>query len=229
MTSSEPQPILHGANISPYVRKVRVALAYKGIEYSNTQQSPFGAAEEFIAKSPLSKIPCWEEGELILPDSSVILSYLEYRYPDPSLLPVAAGPRARALWFEEYADTKVGETVAGVFFQRIIRPTAFKQETDQQLVTHLLDSALPKVFDYLTGCLGDDEFMVGGAFSIADIAIASPFVNFALAGETVDAARWPELASYIQRIHGQPCYAPIVKADLEGEFARFRPEATGDA
>ena len=123
----------------------------------------------------------------------------------------------------------MGETVAGVFFQRVIRPTAFKQETDQQLVTHLLDSALPKVFDYLADCLGDDEFMVGDKFSIADIAIASPFVNFALAGETVDAARWPELASYIQRIHAQPCYAPIVKADLEGEFARFRPEATGDA
>ena len=227
MTSSESQPILHGANISPYVRKVRVALAYKGIEYGNSQQSPFGAREEFVAKSPLSKIPCWEQGELILPDSSVILSYLEYRYPDPPLLPVAAGPRARALWFEEYADTKVGETVAGVFFQRVIRPTAFEQETDQQLVTHLLDSALPKVFDYLAGCLGDDEFMVGGQFSCADIAIASPFVNFALAGETVDAARWPALASYIQRIHAQPCYAPIVKADLEGEFARFKPKATG--
>ncbi len=224
MTNSNTLPILHGANISPYVRKVRVALAYKGIEYSNTQQSPFNAPEEFIAKSPLSKIPCWEEGELFLPDSSVILSYLEHRYPDPPLLPAKAGPRARALWLEEYADTKIGDTVAGVFFQRVIRPTAFKQETDEQLVAHLLDSALPKVFDYLSGCLGGDEFMVGGQFSLADIAIASAFVNFALAGETVDTARWPELATYIQRIHAQPCYAPIVKADLEGPFARFRPK-----
>ena len=224
MTNDKALPVLHGANISPYVRKVRVALAYKGIEYSNTQQSPFNAPEEFVAKSPLSKIPCWEEGELILPDSSVILSYLEYRYPDPPLLPAAASPRARALWLEEYADTKVGETVAGVFFQRVIMPTAFKQETDEQLVGHLLDSALPKVFDYLTDCLGDEEFMVGGEFSLADIAITSAFVNFALAGETVDTDQWPELASYIQRVHALPCYAPIVKADLEGEFAKFRPK-----
>jgi len=225
MTLSASLPILHGANISPYDRKVRVALAYKDIEYSNTQQSPFGAPEEFKAKSPLSKIPCWEDGELVLPDSSVILNYLEHLYPEPRLLPASAAARARSLWFEEYADTKLGETVAGVFFQRVVRPNVLKQETDEQGVAHLLGSALPKVFDYLTGCLGDDEFMVGGEFSIADIALTSPFVNFALAGESVDAGRWPEFANYIQRVHGLSCYAPIVRADLEGEFARFRPQS----
>ncbi len=228
MNISASLPILHGANISPYVRKVRVALAYKGIEYSNTQQSPFGAPEEFKAKSPLSKIPCWEDGELILPDSSVIVSYLEYRYPAPPLLPAAAGPRARALWFEEYADTKLGDTVAAVFFQRVVRPHVLKQETDEQGIAFLLGSALPEVYDYLTACLGDDEFMVGGEFSLADIALTSPFINFALAGEAVDAARWPEIASYVERIHALPYYAPIVRADLEGEFARFRPQGMDD-
>ncbi len=228
MTLNASLPILHGANISPYVRKVRVALAYKGIEYSNTQQSPFGAPEEFKAKSPLSKIPCWEEGELILPDSSVILSYLEHCHPDPPLLPSAAAPRARALWFEEYADTKLGETVAAVFFQRVVRPNVLKQETDEQGVAFLLGTALPRVCDYLTERLGDDEFMVGGEFSLADIALTSPFVNFALAGETIDAARWPAIASYVNRVHSLPCYAPIVKVDLEGAFSRFRPQSIND-
>ncbi len=223
MTSSEPLPILHGANISPYVRKVRVALAYKGIEYNNTQQSPFGAPDEFVAKSPMSKIPCWEEGELILPDSSVILGYLEHRYPDPPLLPAEPGKRARALWFEEYADTRMGECIPAVFFQRVVMPNILKWETDEAAVALLLEKKVPEVFDYLSGCLGDDEFMVGGEFSIADIAITSPFVNFMLAGEKVDANRWPEFASYVQRVHALPCYAPIVKADLEGEFAQYRP------
>ena len=40
MNAPSPRPILHGANSSPYVRKVRVALAYKGVEYDNTQQVP---------------------------------------------------------------------------------------------------------------------------------------------------------------------------------------------
>ena len=217
MTESAPRPILHGSNISPYVRKVRVALAFKGIEYDDVQQNPFGAPPEFVAKSPLSKIPCWEEGELILPDSSVILSYLEQRYPDPPLLPAAPGPRARALWFEEYADSTVAVAVAGVFFERVVKPSIFKQETNQAIIDEALNRAVPKVLDYLTECLGDDEFMVGGAFSIADIALTTPFVNFAIAGERVDAERWPQIAAYVERIHSLPCYAPIVAGDHPGQ------------
>ena len=52
-----------------------------------------------------------------------------------------------------------------------------------------------------------------GAFSIADIAVASPFVNFAMGGESIDAARWPVLADYVARIHGRPSY----KATIESE------------
>lgn len=207
------RPILHGDNISPYVRKVRVALAFKGIEYDNTQQNPFGAPAEYRAKSPLSKIPCWEEGDLILPDSSVILSYLEHRWPDPPLLPAEPGPRARALWFEEYADTKVAESLAMIFFQRVVRPAIFKQDADEASIEKALTGPIPEIFDYLTHCLGGKEFMVGGAFSLADIALTSSFVNFFIAGEKVDAERWPEIAAYVDRIHALPCYAPIVAGD----------------
>ena len=213
MSESSNRPLLHGSNISPYVRKVRVALSYKVIEYDDVQQVPFGAAPEFVKKSPLSKIPCWEEGDLILPDSSVILAYLEERYADPHLLSTESGPLARALWFEEYADTMVTTTLAGIFFERFVKPAIFKQETNEAIVDKALNDVVPGIFEYLAGCLGDDEYLVGGAFSIADISITSPFVNFAIAGEGIDAERWPTLAAYLQRIHALPCYAPIVAGD----------------
>ena len=78
---------------------------------------------------------------------------------------------------------------------------------------HALEKELPVVFDYLATCLGEDEFLVGGAFSIADIAVTSPFVNFGIAGESVDAERWPQIADYVERVHALPCYAPIVAGD----------------
>ena len=185
-------------------------------EYDSVQQNPFGDQPEYRKKSPLQKIPCWEEGDLILPDSSVILSYLESRYPEPPLLPADPGKRARALWFEEYGDTKVAETLALVFFQRVVRPNVLKQDPDQKVIDYALTKSLPEAFDYLTKCLGDDEFMVGGAFSLADIALTTPFVNFAMAGEKVDSARWPKIAAYVERIHGLPCYAPIVAEHVPG-------------
>ena len=70
--------------------------------------------------------------------------------------------------------------------------------------------------------------MVGGEFSLADVALTSPFVNFALAGEVLETARWPSLAGSVERVHGMPCYAPVVKADLEGQFARFVPKVLVD-
>ena len=79
--------------------------------------------------------------------------------------------------------------------------------------------------DYLTACLGEQEYMAGGQFSIADIAITSPFVNFALAGEAIDESRWPSLSSYVERMHATPCYAPIVQDDLNGPFRKFRPKS----
>jgi glutathione S-transferase len=55
--------------------------------------------------------------------------------------------------------------------------------------------------------------MVGGALSVADIAVTSPFVDFGIAGEQVDRQRWPELAAYVEPIHALPCYAPIAAGD----------------
>lgn len=215
MNTPNPRPILHGSDASPYVRKVRVALAFKDIDYEDVQQIPFGAPPEYLKKSPLSKVPCWEEGDFTLPDSSAILAYLEHRYPEPPLLPADPAPRARAIWFEEYADAHlIPQLVGGIFFQRVVMPLVFKMETNQEVVDRAINESMPKILDYLTDCLGDDEFMVGGMFSLADISLTSGFVNLAIAGEHIDAEKWPAMAAYVKRVFALPCYAPIVEREL---------------
>jgi glutathione S-transferase len=204
-------PTLHGVALSPFVRKVLIVLAEKGIEYEHIPQLPFGQTPEYIEKSPLAKIPLWEDGDLCLPDSSVIIDYLDHIEPSPPVYPSDPRERARALWYEEYADTKVVEVLTTVFFQRFVAPQFLQQETDQALVEETLTEKIPPVFDYLEAQIGDKEFLAGGQFSIADIATSSPFVNFAIAGERVDASRWPVLAEYVQRIHGRPHYKPIIE------------------
>ena len=219
---NKQKPRVYGGTVSPYVRKVRVALAYKEVEFEDVEQTPFGAPAEFRELSPLSKIPVWQEGDFVLPDSSVILSYIEQRYPVPPLLPTDPQHRARALWFQEYGGSKLNEATAGIFFERVVKPKILGLETNTKLVDHLLEKTLPRALDYLTKCLGNDEYMVGGVFTLADIALTTSFVNLNLAGVTIDASRWPEYAAYVERIHALPFYAPIV-ADVP-DWTKFRQD-----
>jgi glutathione S-transferase len=210
MNQNTQKPLVYGGTLSPYVRKVRVALAYKGIEFEDVEQTPFGAPSEFRELSPLSKIPVWKEGDFVLPDSSVILSYIEQRYPTPPLLPADPQPRAKALWYQEYGGSQLNYATAGVFFERVVKPKVLNLDTDTKLVDRILEKALPRELDYLTKCLGGNEYMVGGMFSLADIALTTSFVNLNLAGINVDAERWPAYADYVERILALPFYAPIV-------------------
>jgi len=209
-------PTLHGAIQSPFVRKVRVLLAEKGIEYDSVPVVPFGQGEEFKKISPLGKIPVWEDERITVPDSSVIGAYLEHTYPEPVLYPHDAVDYARALWLEEYCDTKLVETLATVFFQRFVRPNFFQQEPDEELIAKAIQEDAPPVFDYLAGELGDRDYLLGSRFTIADIAASSPFVNFRHGGEQLDAGRWPTLAAWLERVWGRPSYKAILDEEFGG-------------
>lgn len=206
-------PILHGVNLSPFVRKVRVALAEKGIRYQQEPVMPFGLSEEFMKMSPLGKIPVYQEGDFALPDSSCIIAYLERVHPDPALYPEDPKQFARALWYEEYCDTRLVEATVPVFFQRFVRPNVLKQDPDEAIVQEALTEKLPPVCDYLEGEIGDREVLAGSHFSVADIAATTTFVNMGFCGWSVDAARWPRLAAYVERVHARPSYKAIIEEE----------------
>jgi glutathione S-transferase len=54
---------------------------------------------------------------------------------------------------------------------------------------------------------------VGDSFSVADISMASPFVNWGYAGEHVDAGRWPRLTAFLERVHSRPSFAPLLEEE----------------
>ena len=209
-------PTLHGVGLSPFVRKARVALAEKNIQYEHIQQVPFGQPPEYFKISPLGKIPCLTEGDWALPDSSCIIAYLERTHPEPALYPSDPKEFGRALWYEEYCDTTLVNALTKVFFQRFVRPNFFKQEPDDEIIQKALSEEIPPILDYLEGEIGDRAFLVGAHFSIADIAATSPFVNFAHGKEKVDAGRWPKVAAYVERIHSRPSYKAIIEEEMSG-------------
>lgn len=217
--------IVYGSNVSPFVRKVRVVLAEKGVAYSLEQVNPFRPGPDFLAISPLKRIPVLRDTDQpepnTLPDSSVICDYIECKFPTPALYPSDPMQRARALWFEEYADSILAATIGpGLFFERVVKKM-MRSETDEALCVKTLTEKLPPLFDYLEKELGTASYFVGNSFSIADITVATMLVNFDHAGETLDASRWPHLAAFMTRLHERPSF----KACIEEErplVQRFR-------
>jgi glutathione S-transferase len=208
-------PILHGVNASPFVRKARIALAFKGIEYTSNPVMPMGVAAEYKRKSPLGKIPCWEDGEFTLPDSSCILAYLEKLKPQPALYPVEPKAYGRALWLEEYADTRLAEYVGAVFFERIVKVKILKAPADEARVQDAIQSKLPEAFDYLESQAPESgDALVGGRFSVADVAVGSQLLNLRHGGVRPDPKRWPKLAAWLEAVHGNPWFKPIVEEEL---------------
>ncbi len=211
-------PKLYGAFGSPFVRKAVVALTEKGIAFEHEQTIPFGASAEYKKISPLGKIPAFRDGDRTLADSSVIIAYLEKIKPEPSLYPSDPYDYARALWFEEYGDGGLAPIVGGkIFFPKIIAPRFFKREPNLAEIQKVVDEELPPMFDYLENEIGDKQWLVGNKFSIADIGIATQFVNLMLAGYSVDPKRWPKLSAYVGKVHSRPSF----KAVIDKEKAAF--------
>ena len=198
--------ILHGGTPSPFMRKVRVALLEKGLAFENKDLVPFTKTPELLAMHPLGKIPVLEHDGTIIPDSSVICAYLERIHPEPRLYPEDPKDYARALFLEEYADSRLAEAIGPVLFERFIRPNIFKQETDAERVREALENEIPPAFDWLEGQLSGGETLAGPRLSIADVAVGAQLQSLVFAQEAIDESRWPKLASYASKLHARPSF-----------------------
>ena len=168
---------------------------------------------EYRRISPLGKVPAFRDGDRALADSSVICAYLERTHPEPPLYPPDPYVHARALWFEEYGDTALAETLTGaIFVQRIVAPRFLGRATDEAVVQTAIETRVPPLFDYLESQVGGD-FLTGTGFSIGDIAVATHFVNARYAGFRVDERRWPALARYLARILARTSFRTLLEEE----------------
>lgn len=203
---------VYGVHGSPFVRKVFVALDFKGIPYEIVPQMPFTGDKDYLKINPLGKVPTLVDGDLTLGDSKVICRYLENAYPEPALYPADAAKKAMADWYEDLCGGAVAEMAAGIFFQRFMRPFAFKQEPDEELVSNIIEKRLPPMLNYLESQLPNEGWVFGN-FMMADLSIVSPFINAGYAGYDIDDSTWPRMAGLVQRVKEQA----QVKACLEAE------------
>jgi glutathione S-transferase len=207
---------LYGVPGSPFVRKTRVALAIKKLDYDFELTIPFGdgVTEDYKKISPLGKIPALRIDGINIADSSVICAYLEKRYPNPALYPEKPADYAKALWLEEYTDTVLFKVVtAKIFFPLLIAPRLLGKPCDEQEVRHALIDELPPLCSYLETQIGDSETIIPGLFSITDIAIVSQFVNLYHCEHEINKKHFPKLAHYVEHHMAGEYFAELIEEE----------------
>ena len=210
-----------GGPASPYVRKVLAALSWKDIAYTIDPIVPFHGNDEFSNLSPLRRIPVYIDDRVTLCDSSVILQYLEDRWPDKPLYPADIAQRARARWLEEYADTRVGDVfIWKLFFDAVIGPGVFGAERHPEQRAAVLAKDLPEVMDYLESQMPADGFLCG-TFGVADLALAPHFSNLAWARVEPDWTRWPKTGAWLKRTHAESALGELARQS--GQMLRHPP------
>jgi glutathione S-transferase len=197
---------LYGAPVSPYVRKVLAYAANKGIDIELVVVGLKDHPAEFLECSPFKKIPAFRDGDFTISDSTAIITYLEAKFPEPALLPADPESRARVIWFDEFADTIFTSAAGAPFFNRVVAPM-LGMDHDLEAANVAETVTLPPIFAYVESVILDSGFLVGVALTLADISVASVYVNALHAGIVIDAAIYPKTAAWLGRIHALPGFA----------------------
>jgi glutathione S-transferase len=183
---------LYDADRCPYCARVRIVLAEKGVEYEPVYVDLDDRPAWIYEKNPLGKVPVLEEDGFVLPESAVIMEYLEQRYPEPPLWPADAAERAagRLLVFR---------------FDRLSSPYYALRRGDE--------AARPRLEERLAeldALLEGQPFLTGREFGLADAAYL-PWILRARTNLGVDLANYPRLEGWVERTAERPSVAAEVE------------------
>ncbi len=160
----------------------------------------------------LGKIPAFEDGDLVICDSSVIVEYLEEQYPDIPIRPGNIAERARSRWLEEYGSALFAPCAAGIFMEQMTKPFSTGESPDLSVVENAINNLVPPVFGYVESQLPPEGFLFG-EMSIADIALISPIINATYTDFEVDGDRWPKLAAHVKLVKAHPAVFKCLQAE----------------
>jgi glutathione S-transferase len=178
---------LYDAPRCPYCARVRIVLAEKQIEHESVLIDLADRPAWIYEKNPSGKVPVLEEGAWTLPESAVIMEYLEERYPDPALLPVGQTERAEArLWIWDH-----DRRLADVYY-------AFRRGEPREPLELRLDE--------LDGVLDGRAYLAGDEYSLVDIAYV-PWVLRARELLGVELEPWPSVEGWLARLAERPAVA----------------------
>ena len=209
--------LLYEHPLSSYAQKVKIALREKGLDFQAEVPETLGTGRTdgpFVAANPRAEVPVLIDGPTRVFESTVIMEYIEERWPEPPLLPRDPAARAIARMTEDVCDTQYEAVNWGfsevLWFRRATGALAETLRARAAAQTRVLQH-------WLAGRLGEAEWFGGERFGWADAA-AAPMVN-----RSVHYGLGPPADSPLARWHKRIQERPSVAAT----FAEFDAAAAG--
>lgn len=190
---------LYANSLSPFVRKVRIALYEKGAEFETVEIERGAQRDALLRVNPRGEVPALVDADTVVTGSATICDYLEDVLPRPALLPAAAPARARCRALEHLADTETDALQFLCFLLAVRRP-----ELPAQLpaVRGALSDAVRRHFAYLDGELEGRDWLAGD-FSRADAALLPHVSSLEYLGERVPDG-CGRLRAWVDRMRRRP-------------------------
>jgi glutathione S-transferase/RNA polymerase-associated protein len=191
--------ILYEHPLSPYAQKVKIALRHKGIAVDLKRPEGIGSGDtagDFADGNPRGEVPFLIDGDLRIFDSTIMLDYLDERWPETPLLPDDPAGRARARMIEEVMDTHYEAINWG------LGELTYFRRAEGELAARLKSAAEAQTADlqkWLEERLGAADWFGGDRFGRADLSVA-PYLN-ASAGFGFPPAEGGALARWLGRVN----------------------------
>ncbi len=160
---------LIGSNTSPYVRKVRIVMAEKKLDYQFVTEEVWSADTRIHESNPLGKVPCLiMEGQEAVFDSRVIVEYLDTLSPVGKLIPGSGRERAEVKTWEALADGVMDAALLARM--ESIWAGRAEGERSQAWIARQLDK-IDHALQAMGRGLGDKPYCSGVHMSLSDIAV----------------------------------------------------------
>lgn len=204
--------------LSAYAMKVKIALNEKGLDYETAipdGMSVGKAAGEFVDANPRAEVPTLVDGDFRVFDSTVMLEYIEEKWPSPALLPKAPAERARVRMIEDVMDTQYEPNNWGSF--EVLRYQRASGELADKLMAFGKRN-IEQLQAWLGRELGDRTWFNGAAFGWGDLSVI-PYLNRS-AGYGYLPPKGSKLLAWMERVNQRDSVAKV-KAQMQAALDKM--------
>ena len=198
---------LIGSLSSPYVRKVRVVMAEKKLDYELVLENVWGPDTSIQQSNPLGKVPCliMEDGGAMF-DSRVIVEYLDTLTPVGKLIPPSGRERAGVKSWEALADGVMDAAIL-MRLEKTLRPEGMRSAEWMARQRSKVDAGLKA----MAKGYADTPFCAGNQFTLADIAVGCALGWLAFRFPEIDwRTDYPNLARLFDKLSERPSFKDTV-------------------